>query len=485
MTTTAHKAQRVELPPGLSVAQAHVPMGPEARPAAPQPQHPVIDPQVAALSQLLRIEAEARRTQSEAELSHLIANETRGLVRARQAFVARRKSKNVYRVETIASLAQFDQHAPMVQWVGRLLHGMAKAEDCSRILEFALPAYADPSDTMTASYPFPHFLWVPMWARDQSGDDGILLARETPWLEADKRIAVRLAETYGHALLLHRSRPPRKNLRLPIRATTLAAVLAVGAAGFIPVPMTALAPLEVSARDPQIVTMPTEGIIQQVLVEPNTAVVPGQRLVQLSDTIARNKLELSEREVSVAAAKLEKASSLSFSDPRGRHDLGIAGAELALKQAERDYAKTLLDRTILVARKTGVVVFTDRKDLEGKPLAVGEKVMMIVDPGAVELTINLAAADSVVLEPGARVKAFVDSDPLRPLEATVAHFDYQARISESGVAAYHLVAVITARDRPSPQLGVRGTAQLYGPKAPLAVFILRRPLSAIRQWIGL
>lgn len=485
MTMPAQKPQSVELPLGFGGVGARLLPGPDPRTAAQHPQHPAIDPQVAGMSQLLRIEAEARLTTSEAELLHLIANETRGLVRARQAFVARRKSKLAYRVETISSLAQVDQNAPMVQWVGRLLRGLAKAEDCSRTLEFLLPAYADPSDTMTASYPFPYFLWIPMWARAKSGDDGILLARETPWLEADKRIAARLAETYGHALLLHRSRPRRNSIRLPLRATTLAVAMAVIAASFTPVPMTALAPLEVSARDPQIVTMPTEGIVQQVLVEPNTAVLPGQRLVQLADTIARNKLELSEREVLVAAAKLEKASSLSFSDPRGRHDLGIAGAELALKRAERDYAKSLLDRTVLVARKAGVVIFSDRKDLEGKPLAAGEKVMIIVDPGAVELSINLAVADSVVLESGTRVKAFVDSDPMRPLEATVVHVDYQARVSESGVAAYHLVAALTAGDRPSPQLGVRGTAQLYGPSAPLGVFILRRPLSAIRQWIGL
>ena len=169
MTTPAQKLQSVDQQFGRGAAGTRPQFGAEAQAAV---QNPAIDPQIAALSQLLRIEAEARQTQTEAALSHLIANETRGLVRARQAFVARRKSKNVYRVETIASLAQVDQNAPMVQWVGRLLRGMAKAEDCSRSLEFALPAYADPSDTMTASYPFPHFLWVPMWARDQSGDDG-------------------------------------------------------------------------------------------------------------------------------------------------------------------------------------------------------------------------------------------------------------------------------------------------------------------------
>jgi len=482
MTTLAQQQFSADPAALKAAAGARVPSGPAPQPAAA---HPAIDPHIAALSQLLRIEAEARQTANEAALSHLMANETRGLVRARQAFVVQRKTRNSYQVKTISSLAQVDQNAPTVQWIGRLLRALAKAEDCSRILEFALPAYTDASDTMTAAYPFPYLLWVPLWSKSLPGSDAILLARETPWLEADKRIAARLAETYGHALLLHRSRPRGARLRLPLRITTLAILAALGAAGFIPVPMTALAPLEVSARDPQIVSMPIDGIVSQVLVQPTSTVVKGQRLVQLVDTIARNRLELAEREVHVAAAKLEKASSLSFSDPRGRHELGIAQAELALKQAERDYAKTLLAKTVLIADQAGLAVFSDRKDLEGKPLAVGEKVMMIVDPAAVELKIDLAVADSVVLKPGTRVKAFLDSDPLRPLEGTVAQVDYQAHLSEASVAAYHVIARLEPGDRAPPQLGVRGTAQLYGPQTPLAVFILRRPLSALRQWAGL
>ena len=121
----------------------------------------------------------------------------------------------------------------------------------------------------------------------------------------------------------------------------------------------------------------------------------------------------------------------------------------------------------------------------GKPLPVGEKVMLIADPAAVELKIDLPVADSVVLAPGTRVKAFIDADPLHPIEAAVVHIDYQAKLSDTGVAAYRMIAALGDQAAAPPQLGVRGTAQLYGPTAPLAVFLLRRPLSTLRQWAGL
>ena len=74
---------------------------------------------------------------------------------------------------------------------------------------------------------------------------------------------------------------------------------------------------------------------------------------------------------------------------------------------------------------------------------------------------------------------------MHPIEAKVARIDFQARLSETGVATYRMVALIESDGRPPPQLGVRGTAQLYGPAAPLALYLLRRPLSAVRQWAGL
>ncbi len=440
---------------------------------------------IAVMTQLLRLEADIRQVPNEQALFHLIANETRGLVRARQVFVIARAPDRACRVAVVSSVATVDRTSPLIQWIERLMRRLGEANAVTQLAEFQLPVHADPSDGMTSVYPFPHMLYVPLWSRHGVGTDGILIAREVPWGQQDKTIATRLAQSCGHALELLRSEQRRAWPRLRLRSGVALAVLTMAIAAAIPVPMTALAPLEIVARDPHVVAMPVDGIVHRVLVEPNATVTNGQPIVQLVDTLSRNKLELAEREVQVAAARLEKASSLSFSDARGRHELGIARAELALRTAERNHARGLLERTSIHASRKGLAVFSDRKDLEGKPLAVGERVMLIADPGVIEMKIDLAVADSVVLAQGARVKAFLDSDPLHAIEAKVARIDFQARLSETGIATYRMVALIESDGRPPPQLGVRGTAQLYGPSAPLALYLLRRPLSAIRQWVGL
>lgn len=384
-----------------------------------------------------------------------------------------------------------DRQVPLIRWVEDMVTRLQRSDGIDKLQVFVLPAYADPTDASTTTYPFANMLWAPLPTRSGGIRDGLLLARETAWSEADRRIVERLTGAYGHALDLLRSRPPsllrRDGGARPLlrRGAAVIAGLGLVALGFLPMPITALAPIEIVARDPAIVAMPVDGIVQKVLVEPNSLVAPGTRLVQLVDTVARNKLEIATREVAVAEARLEQASSLALSDAKGRHEMGIAQAELALHRAERDYTRDQLEHMSITAEASGIAVFSDRKELEGKPLGTGDRLMQIARPGEVELRIDLAVADSIVLQPGAKVRAFLDSDPLNALAGEVMHVDYQARLSEAGVAAYRVIAKLVDADRAPPRLGTRGTAQIEGPPGTLGLFLFRRPLSAIRQRLGL
>ncbi len=450
-----------------------------------------------ALSHLLKVESDARRAASVSELSHLIVNETRSLLRARQVFLLQhqRASRALrFEVRAVSSLSVVDRQSPLVRFIEGLTARLANTDGVAQLRDFTLPAYCDTADTSAQSYPFPNLLWVPLWlpsqipenkGSDKDRTDGLLIARETPWLEADRRIALRLSETFGHALALRRFSKPSVLPSLARRRLALLALPMLALTLAIPVPITALAPVEVVPRKPHIVAMPVDGLVQTVLVSPNEAVKAGQTLVRLSDTVARNKLALAEREVAVAEARVERASSLGFSDPKGRHDLGIARAELALRMAERNYARDLHEKLTIAAALDGIAVFSDRKDLEGKPFATGDRLLQIVQLGEIELEINLPVSDSIVLRPGAKARAFLDSDPLVAFSGEALRIDYQARVSDAKVAAYRIVASIDHSGREAPRLGTRGTAQLEGPSGPLGLLLFRRPLSALRQWLGL
>lgn len=327
-------------------------------------------------------------------------------------------------------------------------------------------------------------LWTPFLDLDGQLIGGILQARMSPWTEADQIVSRRLADASAYTLLMLSGRSASWRLPRPSpRAMAMAGVAGL-ALCLVPVAMSALAPVEVTPKNAFVVTAPVDGVVDRILVEPNAPVKAGQPLVQMADTVLKNRLEIAEREVVVAEAKLKKSAQLAFVDARGRHELGVAHAEMQLRSAERDYARELLQRATIKADRDGVAFFTDPKDLIGRPVAVGERLMDLADPLQLEFKIDLPVADAIVLKNGARVKVFLDSDPLNPVEARLVRADFQARPRENQQLAFRLVAALDGSANRSLRLGIRGTAQVYSDKVPLAFYLFRRPLSAVRQWIG-
>lgn len=110
--------------------------------------------------------------------------------------------------------------------------------------------------------------------------------------------------------------------------------------------------------------------------------------------------------------------------------------------------------------------------------------MMIADPAHVEVKIDLAVPDAIALKPDSAVKIFLDVDPLRPWSGRVVRSDYRALPSDGDILSFRTTALIDPGGRDLPRIGLRGTAQVFGGSVPFGVFLLRRPISAVRQWIG-
>jgi Biotin-lipoyl like/HlyD family secretion protein len=445
-----------------------------------------VDGQSAMLA-LLKVEAAAREAANERDLLFLIANETRKLTRARQVFVLRFGLTGGDEVKAVSSLPSVDRSAPLVQVIEELV-AAARADDAlDANCALDVANAADPASA--ATYPFRALMWLPLRWQSRPRLGGIVLAREDAWTESDLIIANHLVGAYAHALaaLGGARRTSRLDLLRMKKVGALATVAILSALVFIPVPLSALAPVEIAPRDPFIVASPLDGVIDEIKVEPNQSVKPGDVLVRLTDTTLRNRVAVAEREVQVADAKLKQANQVAFSDPRGLHDIAIARSELALKLAERDFARDLMEKTEIRAARAGLALYSDKRELIGKPVSVGERILEVADADAVEARIELPVTDAIALAPGGRVKLFLDSDPLRPWSAAIKRSDYKAHVGENDVMSFRVIATLATEgeSRPVPRLGVRGTAQISGDDVPLGLYLFRRPLTAMRQWLGM
>lgn len=441
----------------------------------------------AALIALLKVEADAREVETERDLTLLIANEMRKLTRARQIFVLKLGFTGQQEVQAISSLPAVDRNAPLVQFIEDVVQKAGAKKRLSDI---------HPLDTSEAdaggagsAYPFRCLMWLPLRHGKKSLIGGIVLAREDAWSESDLVVATRLSRTFAHAwgALIANPRRIVRDILAPKRWHALALAAILLTLTFVKVPLSALAPVEIVPRDAFVVAAPIDGVIERMAVDPNQAVKRGDLLVKLSDTTLRNRLEVAERDVQVAEARLKQSSQIAFSDPKGMHDIAIARSELAVKIAERDFARELLSKTEIRASRDGVAIYPDKRELTGRPMALGERILEVADASKVEARIDLPVADVIALAPGARVKLFLDADPLRPWNAYIRRADYKARLVENDKLALRVVAsLVDESDRQAvPRPGARGTAQISGENVSLGLFLFRRPLTALRQWMGI
>ena len=434
---------------------------------------------------IMGIEREARQAETEAELRFLMVNSTRKVVNYRQGFLLSKKGPKNYVTDSISSLSAVDRNSNFVRWIEECVDNSVKENGDEDAAFVKVESESQEENPDAKSYPFGNFVLLPLKLRDGTVFAQLVLARENAWVEEDVVPAGRLVETYSHAWEALTG-PRILNKRL--RDKTLTAILsgvAIAAAGFLPVPLTVLAPAEVTASNPIVVAAPLDGVLEKIEIEPNSMVKKGDLLFRFSDTELKNRVDISGQNVQVAEARYLQAQRNSFADPKSKRNLAIALSELKLKAAEYDYARDLLARTEVRAPQDGLVIFSDKDDWTGKPVATGERIMRLANPANVELTINLPVADSIVLGSDARIRLFMDSAPLHPVEARLINASYHAKPDIDGVLSYRTVARFhNAEESAVPRIGLRGTAQIHGENVPLAFYIFRKPLSVMRQWIG-
>lgn len=437
------------------------------------------------LELLLAIEGRAREAKSEKELQFLIVNETRKLIGARQIFLLQINNQDRYHVKAVSSLAVADRDTPFLRWIEAIVGKASEEADLTQPFDFMLPGYADPNAEETASYPFRAFLWQPLKLRDGSVFAGLLLARESAWVEDTRRVSSRVGRTYGHAWSALKGsdalRPKALRRQLTLGLLLLLTILF----GFVQVPLTTLAPAEVVAKNPFQIAAPIDGVLEKVASDPNKSVSKGDVLFTYEDTTLKNKYRLAEREVGIAAADFRRTQQGAFSNEEARHRISITLAEYLLKMTEREYAKDLLSRAVVKAPKAGLLLYSGKDDWEGRPISTGEKIMQIADPDKVWLKIELPVADSIVLKENARVRVFLDSDPLVSVTARIKRASYHAEAVSADKLAYELYADFTESNFKPPLIGARGTAQVFGETVSFAFFLFRRPISYARQYLGL
>jgi len=434
---------------------------------------------------LLEFERRIQTASSNREVAFRAVNDGSQVLRFDQAVLWRWDLLSRPLIAAASGLADVAGDSPYQQWLVRLVRAITPEPfEASRTLERAeLPEAlaADAEEWAPA-----HLLHCPLRGPAGEALGGILFFRGEAFTDAERAAADWIARSTGYGLWAWRSDKHglKRWLKNPFTWRSLGiAVAIVVLVGLIPVRLSALAPAEITPLRPIPVTSPVDGVVREIVVKPNEVVKADQLLAVLDDTSLRNRLELAAKALDIARADLQRATFKSFSDEASRLELQVLSARVQEKGAEVSFLQELLGKSKLYAPQGGLAIFSGQEEWRGRPVQVGERVMLIADPSLIDVTVYLPPEDAVELEPGAEVNLILHVDPLHSLDATIERASYEASLSPDGTLAYTVRARL-ASGQGLQRIGLRGTAKVYAGRVTLGYYLLRKPLAFVRRSLG-
>ncbi|MBI6855957.1 HlyD family efflux transporter periplasmic adaptor subunit [Pseudomonas cichorii] len=427
-------------------------------------------------AQFLDLERLTRAARTTDQLAYSLVNDGQPLFGFRHAALV-----IAGKVRAVTGVSVIDPNAPFVAFVEHAVAQLFKLEKAKPASVVAMESLSASVREDWQSLSAIHVFWLPLLDHKGEVFGGLWLARDKPWAAPEQVLLSQLGDTYSHAWLALAPRKPWR-LRWSRKRQVLLVALALLTL-LIPVRQSVLAPAEVVPLAGRVVAAPLDGVIAEFLIKPNQPVKTGDLLVRFENTTLKAQADVAERTLGVAEAELKANSQRAFADAESNSKVDLLAARVEQKRAERDYARELLKRSEVRAERDGIAVFADAQRWTGKPVQTGERLLEIADPSQAELRIELAVGDAIALEPDAEIALFLDSDPLHRHSARLERAAYEAQPTPGGQLAYRLDA--TFLDSPPPRIGLRGTAKVFGERAPLALYLLRRPLAGLRQSVGL
>ncbi len=439
------------------------------------------------LAEFLQLEREFRGAESSQSLAFMATNLSSKLLSYTSALLltnsnaAQADLPARFAVLSVSGTSAFDADAPALRFVSEALNTQQSLQTADRAKELTLAPEAGDACRLLCCPLRSHGVYLGVLA----------LRREHAWLEHEIALANQLAQPLAHAMLMFYQREQcqrpsllqwlqqglkRSRLRWALPALLLLALL--------PVRQSVIADGQIVAKRPAVIAAGLHGVIKEVLVEPNQQVRSGDLLLRLDPTELTHRRTRVRQELALASERLRKAEQQAFAVRKDKHVFAELRAAVELKNIELDYVDQLAARLEIRAPGDGVVLFSSAKDWQGRAVATGEKIMELADAHDQQFEIWLAVADAIKLEQGALIKFFPDAFPLRAVAGAIQSVGYFASRSSDDVLAYRVTANVAALDE-QVRLGMHGTARLYGDRVILAYYLLRKPISSLRQTLGI
>ncbi len=435
------------------------------------------------IARLIGLEKKSREARTQDELNFVVVNETRQIFDFVNSYLLLKTPTDKYHVKAVSDLATVDRTAPLVTFVENIINDQTSSnlkeiqnlevDKISRSLKIKKPKNIPDN-----------ILLIPIFSPQRGLQGFLITTRNEKFNDNEVELARHLSLTYGHAYNTFLTDFSIKDF-LKKNFTgkrSWIIILSIIFILIIPIKITSTAPVEVVPKNPRLITAPFDGVVKNIIVNNNDKINSGDLLIQIEDTDLKNSFNLAKQSLQVAEKELLRSRQFSFSNNEEKARLAELMAQVDLKKAEVESTSERLKNSKIYADKDGIAIVDQKNNWQGRPVSVGEKIITIANPEKVEFLIWLPVKDSLIIKENTDVKVFLDINPIKPLKGKLKRASYQSSLSPEEVLSYQISASFEGEE--IPRIGLRGTAKIYGSRVTLFYYLFRKPITFVRQLIG-
>ena len=435
------------------------------------------------IARLIGLEKKSREARTQDELNFVVVNETRQIFDFVNSYLLLKTPTDKYHVKAVSDLATVDRTAPLVTFVENIINDQTSS-NLKEIQNFEVDKISRSLKIKKPKNIPDNILLIPIFSPQRGLQGFLITTRNEKFNDNEVELARHLSLTYGHAYNTFLTDFSIKDF-LKKNFTgkrSWIIILSIIFILIIPIKITSTAPVEVVPKNPRLITAPFDGVVKNIIVNNNDKINSGDLLIQIEDTDLKNSFNLAKQSLQVAEKELLRSRQFSFSNNEEKARLAELMAQVDLKKAEVESTSERLKNSKIYADKDGIAIVDQKNNWQGRPVSVGEKIITIANPEKVEFLIWLPVKDSLIIKDNTDVKVFLDINPIKPLKGKLKRASYQSSLSPEEVLSYQISASFEGEE--IPRIGLRGTAKIYGSRVTLFYYLFRKPITFVRQLIG-
>lgn len=232
----------------------------------------------------------------------------------------------------------------------------------------------------------------------------------------------------------------------------------------------------IEGSDRLVISAPTAGFVLEASARAGDTVTEGDVIARLDD----RELLVKQRQWQAELDKLEKSYSQALAESN-RTELSLLRAQRAEFNAELDLIKQQLERNVIKAPFSGVLVSGDLSQQLGAPVQAGEALFEVTSLNSWRLIVDVDEHAVADIETGQSGFLRLASMPDHSYAMTVTEI-MPVALSQGGKTVFRLEATIAERDeRLRP--GMRGVAKIDVGQSPYLWLWTHRFVKRVRIWL--